>query len=308
MKIQRLFLNPDEHRPRVGWRLLAQFFIMAAALVAFGVALSPLFVWGERWGVSLLFISSLVGLGGITTSVVLARHFVDRRSFASLGLHANWEAVRDLLFGFALTAAMMGLIYLIEWTAGWLTFEGFAWEFQSPAGVVREALIMLVIFVFVGWQEELVARGYWLQNLEEGLTRSGTGSSGRGLAWAVLISSLLFSLAHYGNPAFSWAALLGLLGSGYFLAYAYIRRRNLWLPIGLHIGWNFFEGTVFGFQVSGTESYRLILQSVRGPTLWTGGAFGPEAGLVLIPALLLGTLVIRWYTRNPPKIGVCATL
>jgi len=162
--------------------------------------------------------------------------------------------------------------------------------------------------VFVGWQEELVARGYWLQNLEEGLTRSGTGSSGRGLAWAVLISSLLFSLAHYGNPAFSWAALLGLLGSGYFLAYAYIRRRNLWLPIGLHIGWNFFEGTVFGFQVSGTESYRLILQSVRGPTLWTGGAFGPEAGLVLIPALLLGTLVIRWYTRNPPKIGVCATL
>ena len=296
--ITTVFINPADDRLRAGWRLLVHFFILAASLVAFGVIVSPLFIWAERQGFSFLFINSLVALGGITISVILARRFVDQRSLVSLGLKINWKALGDLFFGFALTAAMMGLIYAIEWGAGWLTFDGFAWEFQNSGRVAREVLIMLAIYISVGWQEELVARGYWLQNLAEGLTRSGRSSSRQGLDWAVFISSLFFSLAHYANPGFAWAPLLGLLVSGYFLAYAYIRTRSLWLPIGLHIGWNFFEGTVFGFQVSGTESYRLVLQTVKGPTLWTGGAFGPEAGLVLIPALLLGTLSIWWYTRS----------
>jgi len=286
--IEAIFYTPDEARLRAGWRLLVHFFILAASLVAFGVVASPLYFWAERQGFSFLLLNVLVALGGITTSVIIARRFVDQRSLVSLGLKLNWKALGDLFFGFALTAAMMGLIYAIEWAAGWLSFEGFVWEFQSSGRVAREVLIMLAVYIFVGWQEELIARGYWLQNLADGINQD----------WAIFISSLFFSLAHYGNPGFAWAPLLGLLISGYFLAYAYTRTRSLWLPIGLHIGWNFFEGTVFGFQVSGTDSYRLILQSVSGPTIWTGGAFGPEAGLVLIPGLLVGVLAIQWYTRN----------
>ncbi len=291
MNIKSIFTNPEEERLRAGWRLLAHFCILAASLVAFGVIVSPLYLWAERNGFSFLLLNALVAFGGITTSVVIARHFADKRSFVSLGLKLNAKALADLSIGLAITAAMMGAIYLIEWAMGLLTFEGFAWEFQSPSRVARDVLIMLAVYVFVGWQEELLSRGYWLQNLEEGIN----------MDWAVFISSLFFSLAHYGNPGFAWAPLLGLLISGYFLAYAYIRTRSLWLPIGLHIGWNFFEGTVFGFQVSGTESFRLILQSVKGPTLWTGGAFGPEAGLVLIPGLLIGVLAVKWYTD--PRSG-----
>ncbi len=291
--IATIFINPNKQRLRAGWRLLAHFCILAASLVAFGVIGAPLFFWAERSGSSILLINTLVALGGITLSVIITRRFVDKRPFTKLGLRVNSNAIKDLLFGFAITAAMMGLIYLIEWTLGWLTFDGFAWEFQSPGRVVREVLLMLAVYILVGWQEELVSRGYWLQNIEEGLN----------LDWAVFISSLFFSVAHYGNPGFDWAPLLGLLISGYFLAYAYIRTRSLWLPIGLHIGWNFFEGTIFGFQVSGTESYRLILQSVSGPTLWTGGAFGPEAGLVLIPGLLFGFVAIWWYTSSLPQMN-----
>lgn len=283
-----LFINPDEQRLRAGWRLQAHFCILAASLVAFAVIAAPLFLWAERSGLPFLLINAFVALGGITLSIFIARRFVDKRPFAGLGLKVNLQAIKDLLFGFSITAVMMGLIFFIEWILGWLTFDGFAWEFQNPGRVVREVLLMLAVYLLVGWQEELVSRGYWLQNLAEGLN----------IDWAVFISSLFFSLAHYGNPGFAWAPLLGLLISGYFLAYAYLRTRSLWLPIGLHIGWNFFEGTIFGFHVSGTESYRLILQTVSGPTLWTGGAFGPEAGLVLIPALLLGGFIIRWYTRN----------
>jgi hypothetical protein len=114
----------------------------------------------------------------------------------------------------------------------------------------------------------------------------------------VVISSAIFGGLHLGNPNAIWVGAAGIFLAGVFLAYGYLRTRQLWLPIGLHIGWNFFEGVVFGFPVSGSESYALIRTSVDGPMLWTGGLFGPEAGLVVIPALLLGAVMVYAYTRN----------
>jgi membrane protease YdiL (CAAX protease family) len=90
-------------------------------------------------------------------------------------------------------------------------------------------------------------------------------------------------------------SFIGLVAAGLFLAYAYVITRQLWLPIGLHIGWNFFEGNVFGFPVSGLETFKLITLRVHGPELWTGGAFGPEAGLIVFPALLLGLGLMAGY-------------
>ena len=81
-------------------------------------------------------------------------------------------------------------------------------------------------------------------------------------------------------------AFLGVFISGFDVAYGYIRTRQLWLSIGLHLGWNLFLGTIFGFQVSGLEwETGLIMQSVGGPALWTGGSFGPEAGILMLGAV-----------------------
>jgi membrane protease YdiL (CAAX protease family) len=116
----------------------------------------------------------------------------------------------------------------------------------------------------------------------------------------VLLSSGVFSLLHLVNPnaeSIGFVAV-GLFLAGVFLAFGYLRTRQLWLPIGLHIGWNFFEGVIFGFPVSGLEYYQLTRITVVGPQYWTGGAFGPEAGLVLIPGLILGFILVFFYTRN----------
>jgi hypothetical protein len=86
--------------------------------------------------------------------------------------------------------------------------------------------------------------------------------------------------------------------AGVFFAFGYMRTSLLWLPIGIHFGWNFFEGTVFGFQVSGLTNFSLIQQTVSGPPLITGGGFGPEAGLIVLPALGLGAVLIYIYTRT----------
>ncbi len=283
----RIFHSPEERRLRAGWRLLGQFLIMATLSFLFGLII--LGVLGPTQISPIEWIAQVSNFFTITVGVYIARRLLDRRSFLSLGLKWNAKAVRDLLFGFLLTGFMMGLIYLVDWVLGWLRFEGYAWETGNGTGFIRGVFLMLAIFIGVGWNEELISRGYWLQNIAEGLN----------LFWGVILSSIFFAMAHLLNPNVSGMAILGLVLAGMFLAYGYLRTRQLWLPIGLHVGWNFFEGVVFGFQVSGlSEMPRLIFQTVNGPELITGGAFGPEAGLVMMPVLALGAIVIRWYTRG----------
>ena len=146
---------------------------------------------------------------------------------------------------------------------------------------------MLLVFILTGWQEELYFRGYLLQNLSDGLNP----------AWGVFISSIVFGLAHLGNQNATLIGALGVTLAGLFMAYAYWRTRQLWLPIGIHIGWNFFEGPLLGFPVSGIGTFQLLRNQIAGPALFTGGSFGPEAGLVLLPALILGSVLVYFYTR-----------
>lgn len=286
---QKLFFSPEEPRLRAGWRLLGQSLLMFFSIALLGTLGNLFFsALAESSFASFLLLSSLTIPLAITFSVFIARRYLDRRTFVSLGLRVDRQSIFDLLFGIALTGLMLGLIYLFEWVFGWIEVESFAWQFEGGRNLVLSILIMVLIFTLASWQEELLSRGYWLQNLSDGLNRS----------LGVLLSSAAFALGHVMNPNLSWQALLGLFLSGLFLAYGYLRTKQLWLPIGLHLGWNFFEGTVFGFPVSGQYFYQLIRQTVSGPDIITGGAFGPEAGLILIPALILGAAGVFWYTKD----------
>ena len=274
------------------WRLLVfGIFLGGTVICTSTIALPFLLITNTPIDVNnraLNLISSLISLISVTISVILVRKFIDRKSIRSLGLKLDRFMIWDLLVGFAITFFQFLLIFGLSLLAGWTRFVDFAWQSAPAPFVIQFVLTGLLMFIIVGWTEELVARGYLLQNLEEGTN----------LVWAVLLSSVLFSLGHFINPNRTWMALAGLVLAGLFLAYAYLRTRQLWLAIGVHIGWNFFEGNVFGYPVSGTDSYGLVRQRITGPELWTGGDFGPEAGLIIIPALLLGTLLIWLYTRS----------
>jgi membrane protease YdiL (CAAX protease family) len=280
----RIFFSPEERRLRAGWRLLGQamLFTLFAAIAYF--VLFPLIPEGKAFWL----VEESIRLVAISAPVYLARRFLDHRSFVSLGLAWKSRAGRDMAAGFLIGGFSMTMIFLFEWAMGWLHVESFAWQVEPLTTVLSGVMIMFLIYAMTAWSEELQARGYWLQNLEEGLN----------LPWAFILSSLLFSLIHVANPGFSVMASMGLFMGGFDVAYGYIRTRQLWLPIGLHLGWNFFEGTVFGFQVSGVEGMpRLILQNVPGPQLWTGGAFGPEAGVLMIVAVGVNIVLIYFYSR-----------
>ena len=281
-----IFLSPEEPRLRAGWRLLLHTLLLVA------VTAIPILGYILAIGFADLTTSSepplLTGiqLFVITLTTWIARRFFDRRSFRSLGFHIDQHTLTDLAFGFFLPALMMGLIFAFEWGMGWLHFEGWMWNVASPASVFTGMLGGLATFIIVGYYEELLFRGYHLQKMLEGTN----------LPWALFLSSAVFSILHIGNPNSSWASTLGLLAAGYLMAYGWVRTRRLWLSIGLHIGWNFFEGPVFGFPVSGLSFANLIRQSVDGPVLITGGDFGPEAGLVILPVIALSATLIWIYT------------
>jgi membrane protease YdiL (CAAX protease family) len=280
-----IFLSPDEPRLRAGWRLLIQTLLMLVFGIIFGTIASLLGLLdgslNSIWGQILNFFI-------VTGSVYVARLWLDKRSFESLGLKLDGRTLLDILAGIGITFIQMGFIYVLMLALGWLTFEGFAWEFDPINTVITNVLIFFVVFIFVGWNEELLSRGYHLQTIASGIN----------LFWGVIISSAIFGLLHLGNPNATWVSAAGIFFAGVYLAYGYIRTKQLWLPIGLHIGWNFFEGVVFGFPVSGLDTYALTRITVQGPEIWTGGAFGPEAGLIVLPSLILGAFLIYLYTMR----------
>jgi membrane protease YdiL (CAAX protease family) len=145
--------------------------------------------------------------------------------------------------------------------------------------------------------EEIVFRGVVYRRLEERL----------GTTIALVVSAAAFGLVHAGNPGANWASTLAIaLESGVLLGLAYAATRSLWLPIGLHFGWNFTEGGIFGAAVSGGQNSGLINAPLAGPPLITGGAFGPEASLAAIAVSLSASIALAWYVVHtgrwrPPR-------
>ncbi len=292
------FISTEEKRLRSGWRLLVQVLLFLIGTILLGVPLVFFVVilqetslvarLGDMFGDLSLVAGAPAQFLATVGSVLLARRFLDRRDIRSLGLGLSHHWFSDLTAGVIIAGPMLGVIFAIEWSLGWLTVDGFGWEGRTASAVAAQIAFLFVIFILVGIAEELMFRGYWLANLQESL----------GTRWALILSSFAFGLAHAANPGFGSPALIGLLLAGLLFAFAVLRTGNLWLAIGLHIGWNFVEGPILGYQVSGLEMFRLIEQQVAGPKLLTGGAFGPEAGLLLAPALIVGALLIYGYTLD----------
>ena len=227
----------------------------------------------------------------------IAGRFFDRRPFSGLGLRLDKDWWLDLSFGLFLGALLMTAIFAIELAAGWIEVTG-TFETLGGGAFFPAVLAPVTLFLCVGVYEELLSRGYQLKNMAEGLKYPGLGPKGAiVLAW--VISSSLFGLLHLANPNATLVSTVNIAFAGLLLGTGYILTGRLGIPIGLHITWNFFQGTVFGFPVSGMNDLGAKFISIEqgGPPLFTGGAFGPEAGLLDIAATIVGSLLIWLWVR-----------
>ncbi len=218
--------------------------------------------------------------------------------------------------GVGLGLLLVGTIFLVMWAAGWVVVRGVA----APDVLLAALTLGIGRAVAVAAVEETIFRGALLAYLQRPI----------GTVGAVAVSSAAFALVHAWNANATPLAIGNLLVAGalFGLAYlvgrgfgtpfaveerhahglaalAYVIGRGLALPVGLHAGWNFFEGSVFGFPVSGSSRDSALTVTVAGSELATGGGFGPEGGLVGLAAIVVTGLVL-WALRR--RVSVCAPL
>ncbi len=280
----KIFINEHEDRPRAGWRLLLQFIIMVVimAVVGFGFY----FVLPT----SLPLMSAAPMFFAVIGSVWIAAKYFDNRPLADYGITFNRLWGNEFLLGVAIAALAQLVIFGIEWYAGWITITGYGWNVETETSFWIGFPAFLLAMLLVGFHEELFSRGYQILNLTEGLSYPSIGQRGA-LTIAVLLTSSLFGFLHYYNPNASALSTFNIILAGVVLAVPFILTGRLALSAGLHFSWNFVMAGIFGFPVSGQAIETSVLTIQQGGTdLITGGAFGPEAGLIglLGMAIMLG--------------------
>lgn len=216
--------------------------------------------------------------------------YVDHRPFETLGFDRMRHWTTELWLGVGLGIGMPALIFAASYLAGWTKIAGSIMN-HPPSHILLVFIESVVAMVGIAIVEETIMRGYVLQTLKWGYDP----------ITALIASSVVFGAMHLLNPGATIAGLLGTTAAGLFLGYCYLATKRLWLPISVHFGWNFALGPIFGFPVSGIDIPSWIAQKVSGPTIWTGGAFGPEAGLMTLAVLLLGVLVVRLAIPHQPS-------
>jgi membrane protease YdiL (CAAX protease family) len=320
--IKRLFWDSKYHRITMLWRLIIQivlFMILTTFLPLVVVVIAGLLL-GLASGAStagmdtssvtespgLLVLLQMGMLLGCVLSVWLAGRFLDRRRFRDFGLRLNRDWWIDFAFGLGLGALLMNLIFLIEWVAGWITIAGTFHASTLHVSFTLALILYMINFVAVGILEELFSRGYQLKNMAEGFTGIRFLGTKGAIILATILSSALFGYLHAKNPNATTISTFNIFLAGVFLAMGILLTGELAIPIGLHITWNFFQGKVFGFPVSGVESNLSIIAIVQGGNeLITGGDFGPEAGLIGVGAMILGSiLIVLWIKMRHGRVGL----
>ena len=215
----------------------------------------------------------------MTLMLFLFMKYIDKQPFFHIGLQTNGR-LKEFNYGIAVGFLIMASAYLFLYFTGEITFEGYNFNYEK-------ILLSIVLFAGISLFEEIIFRGYLLKNLLESFNP----------LVALFISSILFSLIHGSNPNVTTIGLINIFLAGFFLGVSYVFTKNLWFPVALHFSWNFFQ-SMFGFRVSGLDSYSIIEFSIVENNLLNGGEFGFESSILSIGILIIGTYLIFKYFKK----------
>jgi len=223
---------------------------------------------------------------GSFAALWVATKFIDRKPLMSIGLSVKDKA-NEMLIGLGFALVFIGGLFLVLWLIGAINITGYV-GFKPGVFIVSMMLFM------AAFDEELIFRGYILNNMMD-------STSNRWIALAG--SSLLFALLHSGNTNVwsTWVPMTELFAAGFILGISYTFTKNLWFPTFFHFGWNFFQG-LFGFEISGfnVDSWKIISHENTGnvPDIVSGGAFGIEGSVITLSCTIICTyLIFKYYNE-----------
>lgn len=261
--------------------LMAQWAMAQLAGMFLGLALNesgaPVSI-RQNW-VATAFSSSLAFL----FVTVLFTAYFDRQPLQKIGLETRYS-MPFILTGICTAVLVLALVAGILSTAGMVRFD-------NGLATAGQLILSLAAMFAVALGEECLFRGYVQRNLQEAIPPVP----------ALLTTATLFMVLHMGNPGQNLLALPGIFAGGMLLGINYLYTGNLWFGIALHAAWNFLQGPVLGFAVSGIELPSLLHTTVSGPAWLTGGQFGAEASLLTVLINLGITVLLGWHYASSQR-------
>ncbi len=280
-----ILFNTEENRFRAGVRI-------TVFILLFILFVIPSSLVDQRW-VSYLLLSL-----GCFFVAFLAIKGLDKRNLSDIGLLVNKQWFIELGLGILLAFIAQTFIFSTEVGFGWLEINGFGWERTGSEYWLRSFAGYFLMMLSVGFYEELLFRGYPLINLTEGFT-VGNITPEKAAWFASILTSVLFGVAHASNPNANFISTFNIVLAGLMLSVPILLTGRLAFSIGIHFSWNWVMGGIYGLPVSGLDGRRSLLQTIEtGPDFWTGGRFGPEAGMLGILAMLLILVLILVYVKK----------
>lgn len=226
----------------------------------------------------LMFVQEIV----MIVTPIIAWKFIMKQKLSDMGLTSLKRNSKELLIGLLFGIVSFTFVFIAIITTGNAKVDTWTPHFSISQ------LVYLVLFILVGFAEEILGRGYIMSVLRQ--TKS--------VPVIMIVSSILFALMHSSNPGIGIVPYVNLALVGILFAFIYLRSGNIWMCIGYHITWNYFQGFVYGFKVSGLDSEGIITTSISKNNIFNGGEFGPEGGLFVTLVILLGILFVWYYYKN----------
>ena len=208
--------------------------------------------------------------------------YIDKEPLINIGLQVKGR-LKDFNFGLLIGLLIMGFAYFFLLLINEIAFVNIDFN-------LNKVLLSIVLFMGVSVFEEIIFRGYVLKNLLESFNPYV----------ALFVSSLFFSLIHGANPNVTLLGLSNIFLAGIFLGASYVFTKNLWFPIALHFSWNFFQA-MFGFKVSGLDSYSIIKFDIIENNYINGGEFGFESSVLSLIIIIIFTIIIWKYFKSTVK-------
>ena len=208
--------------------------------------------------------------------------YIDKEPLINIGLQVKGR-LKDFNFGLLIGLLIMGFAYFFLLLINEIAFVNIDFN-------LNKVLLSIVLFMGVSVFEEIIFRGYVLKNLLESFNPYV----------ALFVSSLFFSLIHGANPNVTLLGLSNIFLAGIFLGASYVFTKNLWFPIALHFSWNFFQA-MFGFKVSGLDSYSIIKFDIIENNYINGGEFGFENSVLSLIIIIIFTIIIWKYFKSTVK-------
>lgn len=273
----------------LGGMVLCVVLFMIIAQVSGNELIANIFSGADGKGTMEIAMGSLIGAVVQDTALIavpiLLAVYGWKNKAADLGLTSLQKDGKDFLIG--ILAGTLGITVVLVC----LLVSGSVKITDISTKYVGEVSLGLLTYIVVGFAEEIFNRGGLMLALKQ--TKSKVLIIG--------IQAVIFGMMHLGNNGVSIWAVINLILFGVFTGYCFYRSGNIWLPIGFHIAWNFVQGNVYGFHVSGMTDSSLMNMKVVKETIFTGAAFGPEGGLGVTISLVLLMLSVVYYYRKRQK-------